>query len=102
LYIICLFLATINTTFGVHGYDTKYPSMRPYFISFGPDIQNGKRVPPFRTVDLFSVWAELLGFPEAAAATNGSAGPARDILKPRKPVRDILKSRKPVPIASKL
>lgn len=69
------------STFGVHGYENTVPSMRPYFIAIGPAIRNKTRVKPFRTVDLFGIWADVLGFPEAVKATNGSADAARAVLK---------------------
>lgn len=46
--------------------------MKPHFLAIGPLIKENYEIEPFENVDLFSLWALILGFPEYEASTNGS------------------------------
>ncbi|KAL0279525.1 UNVERIFIED_CONTAM: hypothetical protein PYX00_001062 [Menopon gallinae] len=72
-----------DTPMGFHGYDNTVMSMKPYFFALGPLIKKNHKIKPFETVDLFSLWANILGFPEYAAKTNGSFDRVSDMLVPK-------------------
>lgn len=65
---------------GFHGYDNTELTMKPYFFALGPLIKKNYKIEPFETVDLFSLWANILGFPEYATKTNGSFERVSDML----------------------
>ncbi|XP_063239262.1 ectonucleotide pyrophosphatase/phosphodiesterase family member 5-like [Bacillus rossius redtenbacheri] len=67
-----------NVTFGMHGYDNSQLDMLPFFLAWGPAVRRGHTVPPFDTVDLFPLWAHLLGV--ACPPGNGSLEHVRGIL----------------------
>jgi hypothetical protein len=71
---VCFFLyaATLDHKYGMHGYDNNLRNMHPYFLAFGPSIRQGIEVPPFNSVDLYSLWAHMLNIPEFQAPSNGS------------------------------
>ena len=48
--------------------------MHPYFIAVGPSIRRGVEIPPFNTVDLYSMWAYMLRISESDTISNGSLG----------------------------
>lgn len=58
------------TEFGTHGYDNANRNMKPYFLAYGPKIQKNNKVNPFNTVDLFSLFCEILEI--SAPSNNGS------------------------------
>lgn len=43
-----------------HGFDNKLPSMRALFIAAGPDVKRHTELPPFSSVEIYSLLAELL------------------------------------------
>lgn len=55
---------------GMHGWDPAWRKMHGIFIAHGPAFERGERLPAVRSVDLYSLMAELLQVP--AAATDGS------------------------------
>lgn len=69
---------TSTTEFGVHGYDTWIPNMRPFFMARGPRIKKHHKVAPFNTVDLLSLFCEILGI--VPPPNNGSFSNVADIL----------------------
>lgn len=71
-------LVTSTTEFGVHGYDNLAPNMRPFFMARGPRIKKHHKVPPFNTVDLLSLFCEILGI--VPPPNNGSFSNVADIL----------------------
>ncbi|KAK4873421.1 hypothetical protein RN001_015450 [Aquatica leii] len=54
------FEVTNTSEFGVHGYDNQLPSMHPFFMARGPQIKVNHKVPPFNSVDLFSLFCAIL------------------------------------------
>jgi len=66
---------------GQHGYDPELVSMGAVFVAAGPGIAEGRRVPPFRSVHVYSLMAELLGL--RPAATDGSIDSVRAVLRTR-------------------
>lgn len=75
------FTADDNSKFGVHGYDNNVQNMKPHFIALGPLIKKDYKIQPFETVDFYSLWAHIAGFPEYALKTNGSFERVKGILK---------------------
>ena len=55
---------------GAHGYDPELPSMGALFVAAGPGIAEGRTVPPFRNVHVYSLMAHLLGL--RPPATDGT------------------------------
>jgi predicted AlkP superfamily pyrophosphatase or phosphodiesterase len=66
---------------GQHGYDPELVSMGAVFVAAGPGIAEGREVPPFRNVHVYSLMAELLGL--RPAATDGSVDSVRAVLRTR-------------------
>lgn len=52
--------------------------MKPFFLAHGPKIKKNHKVEPFNTVDLFSLFCEILEI--SASANNGSFANVADIL----------------------
>lgn len=52
--------ATVNHKYGLHGYDNLLRSMRPFLLAFGPSIRQGHHLPQVHSLDLFSLWTEML------------------------------------------
>ncbi|NHF67663.1 alkaline phosphatase family protein [Xanthomonas hortorum] len=50
---------------GSHGFDPALPSMRAVFLAQGPDLAQGKTLPGFDNVDVYSLMTRLLGIPAA-------------------------------------
>lgn len=44
----------------MHGYDNDEQSMQAMFIGFGPSFQRGVEVPKFNSVELYSLFCNLL------------------------------------------
>jgi predicted AlkP superfamily pyrophosphatase or phosphodiesterase len=55
---------------GMHGWDPAWHDMHGIFIAHGPAFAAGSRLPAVRSVDLYSLMAELLNVPPAP--TSGS------------------------------
>jgi len=64
---------------GAHGYDPELPSMGALFVAAGPGIAEGRTVPPFRNVHVYSLMAHLLGL--RPAATDGTLDSVRAVLR---------------------
>jgi predicted AlkP superfamily pyrophosphatase or phosphodiesterase len=64
---------------GQHGYDPELVSMGAVFLAAGPGIAEGRRVPPFRNVHVYSLMAHLLGL--RPAATDGTLDSVRAVLR---------------------
>ncbi|MCC8626953.1 ectonucleotide pyrophosphatase/phosphodiesterase [Xanthomonas vesicatoria] len=52
-------------TRGSHGFDPALPSMRAVFVAQGPDLAQGKTLPGFDNVDVYTLMTRLLGIPAA-------------------------------------
>lgn len=48
------------TEIGIHGYDNKVPNMHPFFMARGPKIKKNYKITPFKTVDLFNLFCDIL------------------------------------------
>ena len=68
------------STGGQHGYDPELVSMGAVFVAAGPGIAEGRVVPPFRNVHVYSLLAQLLGL--RPAPTDGSIDSVRAMLRP--------------------
>ncbi len=66
---------------GQHGHDPALVSMGAVFVAAGPGIAQGRRVPPFRSVHVYSLMAYLLGV--RPAATDGSIDSVRALIRTR-------------------
>lgn len=64
---------------GQHGYDPELVSMGAVFVAAGPGIAQGRRVPAFRNVHVYSLMAHLLGL--RPAATDGALDSVRAVLR---------------------
>ncbi len=64
---------------GAHGYDPELPSMGALFIAAGPDVAQGRVVPAFGNVHVYSLLANLLHL--KPAVTDGSPDSVRSILR---------------------
>ncbi|XP_055390231.1 bis(5'-adenosyl)-triphosphatase enpp4-like [Condylostylus longicornis] len=51
---------TMNSSYGVHGYDNEYDLMHAYFMAKGPQIKSNFKLNPFETVDLYELFIKLL------------------------------------------
>jgi alkaline phosphatase D len=68
------FLSTIEpgTLFGVHGYDPRrLRSMMGIFYAFGPNIIQGKGIPPFENIHIYPFIASLLKLPTPVIDGDG-------------------------------
>jgi len=63
---------------GMHGWDPAWHNMQGLFIAHGPAFAAGERLPTVRSVDLYSLMAELLEIPPAD--TDGSLAAFRPLL----------------------
>lgn len=73
-----LFLVTNDDEFGVHGYDTTEKAMLPFFMARGPKIKKEHKVPPFKTVDLYYLFCQILEI--TPSKNNGTLANILDIL----------------------
>jgi predicted AlkP superfamily pyrophosphatase or phosphodiesterase len=64
---------------GAHGYDPDLRSMGAVFIAAGPGIAEGRRVPAFRNIHVYSLMAHLLGL--VPTPTSGSLDSVRTVLR---------------------
>nr|XP_039256745.1 venom phosphodiesterase 2-like [Styela clava] len=64
---------------GGHGYDETYPDMRAFFTGHGMKLKrNYVRDKPFQNIELYNLFAELLGI--EPAENNGTQGSVYDLL----------------------
>jgi predicted AlkP superfamily pyrophosphatase or phosphodiesterase len=68
---------------GMHGWDPAWRNMHGIFIAQGPAFEAGERIPTVRSVDLYSLMAELMQV--APAATDGSLDAFRHVLAEDQP-----------------
>lgn len=66
-------------TGGSHGYDNLLPSMGALFVAAGPAFREGVRVPPFESVHIYSLLADILAV--KPARTDGSLDSVRALLR---------------------
>jgi predicted AlkP superfamily pyrophosphatase or phosphodiesterase len=64
---------------GNHGYDPQVRSMHGLFVASGPAFRRGAVVPPFASVDVYDVLAQVLGV--TPAANDGDPGTAARLLR---------------------
>jgi predicted AlkP superfamily pyrophosphatase or phosphodiesterase len=64
---------------GTHGYPPEAPSMGALFLAAGPGIAEGRVVPPFQNIHVYSLMAHLLGV--KPATTSGSLDSVRLVLR---------------------
>lgn len=64
---------------GVHGYDSLVRDMNPYFLAYGPDIRESYEVSAFSTIDLYSLFCDVLDI--KPLPNNGSYDNIVNILK---------------------
>jgi alkaline phosphatase D len=73
------------TPVGAHGYDARrMPEMNAIFFAAGPDIRPGGVLPPFESVDVYPLVAQLLGLETGNLKTgpiDGKPSTLRGILK---------------------
>jgi len=63
---------------GMHGWDPAWRNMQGIFIAQGPAFEAGERIPTVRSVDLYSLMAELMRV--QPAATDGKLDAFRPLL----------------------
>lgn len=66
------------TEVGVHGYDNKVPNMHPFFMARGPKIKKNFKIRPFKTVDLFNLFCDILSI--KPIKNNGTASSIKGIV----------------------
>lgn len=76
--VILLFVVTNDNEFGVHGYDPTEKAMLPFFMARGPKIKTEHKVPPFKTVDLYYLFCQILEI--TPSRNNGTLANILDIL----------------------
>ncbi len=64
---------------GMHGWDPAWQPMHGLFLAHGPAFQAGERLPAVRSVDLYSLMAELMDVPPAR--TDGSLAAFEPLLR---------------------
>lgn len=69
---ICCFSVTPDHKYGLHGYDNTEPSMRAFFMANGPAFVKNSSFDPFDSVDLFNLFATVLGIGPQLPANNGT------------------------------
>ncbi|KAK7482275.1 hypothetical protein BaRGS_00026518 [Batillaria attramentaria] len=57
---------------GNHGYDNLYASMHALFVAHGPAFKSGVMVDPFENIELYNLFADLVGV--TPAPNNGTVG----------------------------
>lgn len=68
-----------NTTFGTHGYDPLIPTMRAFFLAFGPLMKRNYTVKPFVNIDLYNLFAHALNLDLPSISPNGSFQTVQDV-----------------------
>lgn len=66
---------------GTHGYDNLAPEMRTFFAANGPDFVNGVTSPPFESVHIYELIANILGI--QPAENDGSFEEVKFLIKNR-------------------
>eukprot|EP00244_Chara_vulgaris_P005704 TRINITY_DN2213_c0_g1_i8.p1 TRINITY_DN2213_c0_g1~~TRINITY_DN2213_c0_g1_i8.p1 ORF type:complete len:501 (-),score=91.94 TRINITY_DN2213_c0_g1_i8:113-1615(-) len=70
-----------NVWLGQHGYDNNVSAMRAFFAARGPRFAPGRRVPPFRNLEVYNIICNILGM--KPNPNNGSlAFSKRFLLRP--------------------
>lgn len=64
---------TPDHKYGLHGYDNAEPSMRAFFMANGPAFVKNRSFDPFDSVDLYNLFATVLGISiSLLPANNGT------------------------------
>ena len=69
---------------GMHGWDPAWHTMHGIFIASGPAFQPGERLPAVRSIDLYSLMANLMDVPPAE--TDGSLAAFVPLLASEQPI----------------
>lgn len=69
---------------GMHGWDPAWHAMHGIFIASGPAFQPGERLPAVRSIDLYSLMANLMDVPPAE--TDGSLAAFVPLLESDQPI----------------
>ncbi len=75
------FLSDRGVVAGTHGYDNLAPEMRTFFAAKGPAFVNGETSPPFESVHIYELIANILGI--QPAENDGSLDEVQFLLKNR-------------------
>lgn len=86
-----------DSVFGWHGYVTDCDSMGPFFIAYGTDFKSNHVVEKIDNVDLFPLFANLLGINLTGSTHSGNFSNVELILEPEKQSDD--KSKEVPPFA---
>lgn len=68
--LISCFSVTPDHKYGLHGYDNAEPTMRAFFMANGPAFVTNRSFDPFDSVDLFNLFATVLGIGGPQLPTN--------------------------------
>eukprot|EP01093_Parvamoeba_rugata_P012726 TRINITY_DN3761_c0_g1_i4.p1 TRINITY_DN3761_c0_g1~~TRINITY_DN3761_c0_g1_i4.p1 ORF type:complete len:355 (-),score=56.80 TRINITY_DN3761_c0_g1_i4:162-1226(-) len=68
------------TTFGVHGYDSKYKEMHGIFYANGPAFKNGYEIPSIKNIHLYPLMCKILGL-EIPKLIDGDINQIESVLK---------------------
>ncbi|WP_282111545.1 ectonucleotide pyrophosphatase/phosphodiesterase [Maribacter stanieri] len=68
------------TTFGVHGYDSKYKEMHGIFYANGPAFKNGYKIPSIKNIHLYPLMCKILGL-EIPKLIDGDINQIESVLK---------------------
>ena len=68
------------TTFGVHGYDSKYKEMHGIFYANGPAFKNSYEIPSVKNIHLYPLMCKILGL-EIPKLIDGDIHQIESVLK---------------------
>ena len=69
----------LNSTFGVHGYDTKYKEMHGIFYANGPAFKKGYELASIKNIHIYPLMCKILGL-EIPANIDGHIDQIRSVL----------------------
>ncbi|MFD2916367.1 alkaline phosphatase family protein [Psychroserpens luteus] len=68
------------TTFGVHGYDSKYKEMHGIFYANGPAFKNHFEIPSIKNIHIYPLMCEILGL-KIPESIDGDINEIKNVLK---------------------
>ncbi|NJB70687.1 putative AlkP superfamily pyrophosphatase or phosphodiesterase [Saonia flava] len=71
---------SLNTTFGIHGYDPKYKEMHGIFYANGPSFKKGHTIPSVKNIHLYPLMCTILGL-DIPDTIDGKISELKDTLR---------------------
>lgn len=86
-----------TTKYGFHGYDNDEHDMHAFFMAKGPQIARGKRLKPFKSVDLYNLFCRILKIKCRPNEGTDRTSTWNEMLRPSK-ARSTRSAQKPLPL----